>query len=658
MRGLALSGTALLLSSAAAIAQQPATTVQQDFERATQLSAGTDKVAALAAWQALERRTTGNKRSHAIVQVRESEVLFDLGHKDDAIAAAKAGLADLPAGDHSLDEDRMLAYRNLGNVAEASLDYAGAAEFYRTALSLAASPDTKLAALRGLIQTQTFTDPGPVPALLDQADALLAQVKVDSRVKATFGRLRGQWLMQQGRFADAAIIDKAAVKDLGGLTLHANLDDADARSDAAIALLLSGKDDQAREYMAYTGAGRLPTGQFDPGREMKVPYCGGDDGLKPQDAAVIEFRVGDDGRVIDSFPVYAAGGGAAGLAFAKAARDWFWNADEVKALPPFFRYSARVEMRCSTAFERPSLGTYLDQELGAWLASKGVTLPPPITGSDVAALPQERERLAEQQTAQGRDALVLVPTLVAIAENAVSGREETHDDATRAVAILTANNAPPIARLAAERFVWDTSEAESWRADRYATVVEAALAEPYYANDPKSRAAIRLMLADALRARHEDQARQFLQQAADDGELAANDPLKVGALVRMASIDAGNGKLDQARAAFKRSGLSADQCALLDSPPRMTASNVGGDDFPKEAMRWGFEGWTELQYDVTADGKTQNVRAIVSYPPFVFTKAGANVMDGARFAKTYRPDGGLGCGGDTGRVRFQMQMSH
>ena len=126
----------------------------------------------------------------------------------------------------------------------------------------------------------------------------------------------------------------------------------------------------------------------------------------------------------------------------------------------------------------------------------------------------------------------------------------------------------------------------------------------------------------------------------------------------MASIDAGNGKLDQARAAFKRSGLSADQCALLDSPPRMTASNVGGDDFPKEAMRWGFEGWTELQYDVTADGKTQNVRAIVSYPPFVFTKAGANVMDGARFAKTYRPDGGLGCGGDTGRVRFQMQMSH
>jgi hypothetical protein len=61
-----------------------------------------------------------------------------------------------------------------------------------------------------------------------------------------------------------------------------------------------------------------------------------------------------------------------------------------------------------------------------------------------------------------------------------------------------------------------------------------------------------------------------------------------------------------------------------------------------------------LQFDVAADGKSQNVRSIVSYPPFVFSEAGASVVEGARFSKSYRPDGGLGCGGDMQRVAFRL----
>ena len=139
-----------------------------------------------------------------------------------------------------------------------------------------------------------------------------------------------------------------------------------------------------------------------------------------------------------------------------------------------------------------------------------------------------------------------------------------------------------------------------------------------------------------------------------DAALAANDPFKVGALVRLASFDAAHGQVEQARAAFEKTGLSADQCALLDARPHLLASNSGSRDFPMEAMQWGFEGWTKLQFDVTADGHTKDVRAIVSYPPFVFTKAGAWVLDGARFSKSYRPDGGIGCGGDTQKVSFRM----
>ncbi len=74
--------------------------------------------------------------------------------------------------------------------------------------------------------------------------------------------------------------------------------------------------------------------------------------------------------------------------------------------------------------------------------------------------------------------------------------------------------------------------------------------------------------------------------------------------------------------------------------------------FPGEAKAWGFEGWVAVQFDIGADGKTLNQRAVISYPPFIFTKAGDETLKTARYEKTYRPGGGLGCGGITQRVKF------
>ena len=73
-----------------------------------------------------------------------------------------------------------------------------------------------------------------------------------------------------------------------------------------------------------------------------------------------------------------------------------------------------------------------------------------------------------------------------------------------------------------------------------------------------------------------------------------------------------------------------------------------------EALRWGFEGWAISQYDVDAEGRTQNTRTVVAYPPFVFGPAANGIIKGARYAKTFRPDGGLGCGSLTQRVVFRI----
>ena len=61
----------------------------------------------------------------------------------------------------------------------------------------------------------------------------------------------------------------------------------------------------------------------------------------------------------------------------------------------------------------------------------------------------------------------------------------------------------------------------------------------------------------------------------------------------IASIEEQNGAPEAARTAFAATGLAADQCAVMDAPPRMI-SGVGASDFPQEALRWGFEGWAQV----------------------------------------------------------------
>jgi outer membrane biosynthesis protein TonB len=123
-------------------------------------------------------------------------------------------------------------------------------------------------------------------------------------------------------------------------------------------------------------------------------------------------------------------------------------------------------------------------------------------------------------------------------------------------------------------------------------------------------------------------------------------------LIRKASILTQRGDLAAAKAVYAQTGTTADQCSLIDSSPRLVG--VGGT-FPDEAKMWGFEGWVSVQFDVGADGRTINQRAVISYPPFIFTKAGDDTLKTARYEKAFRPDGGIGCGGVTQRVRFTMR---
>jgi hypothetical protein len=631
-----------LVVSASAFAQQPST-IQAEFDAATALDAKDDRAGALAAWERVEARPKISKRTRAVVRARKARALFALGRTDEAIVAARAGLADMPTTDPTLIEDRFQTHLALGLMSEGAIDYASAVDDYSKAEALAVAPVDKLSALHGLVATQTFVDPVAASRALDRADDIMAGVKVGPVVAASFARRRGLAYLNQGDFARAREHAARAVKLLGGLTLRLDSNDVSARNDAALAYLVGGDPDRAREYLAYTGAGRMPKGTFDPGAQMTVPDCGAEAGLKPADMAVIEFTVGDDGQVVAAAPIYAAGGPKVALEFAREARGWSWSPEQVVAMPKFLRHRARVEMRCSTEFERPSVDALLRTDLATWLAGKGASTPE-VQGSDAGNVARQRATLAEA----GADAARTIAALSALLANSAVPREEQHGYAVRALTLARAQGAPSSATLSLHLAERTTSLAEKWRDRSYRRLIEPLMSDPAYAADPRARAALRLLVADA---EDRPRAKALLAQVGADKELPAADPFRVGALVRLASLEHAAGDPVAARAAFESSGLAANQCAIIDKVPKML--RVGGT-FPEEAQRWGFEGWTQTQFDIGADGRVLNERTIIAYPPFVFSKAGAQTIAGARFDKSFRPDGGLGCGAQKTRVLFRL----
>lgn len=648
MATMMATGAAIGLAGAVpGTAQQPAGSVQQAFEAATALADKPDQqAAALAAWQALEKRVKPGSRSQSIVLVRKGGTLFKLRRYDEALDSLRTGLSGLPKADASLREDRSLGFMMLGAALMENLDYAGGASAYAQALEAADAPSLKLGAMLALIKAQTFVDPKAAAATLASADAFVATTPVDKGVRVRLERARSELRLNSGDIPGAVTAATAAVTAAGGLTASTDLVDVSVRSDAAIAYLLSGKPDKAREYMAMSGAGRLSKGDLDPASRMSPPDCGGDADLKPEDMAVVEFSIAPDGATTAVSPVYAAGGGKVALEFARAVRQWWWPVEEVKAIPAFFRYNVRVEMRCSRAFPHPDIGDRIDQAMEDWLGEHGVVLPDKAEGP--VAIPAQRAQVDKAPAGS----IALLAALFRMAQNWALPEEERGALYARATTIAQAQNVPALPRLAVDLSAQAFALAGTSGSGRWEDKVNGLLAQPFYANDPQANGALRFVLADVARShRNTDRELLLLHQIADTAALPKSDPMRVGALVRIASLEQRKGDVAAARSAFAATGLSGDQCALLDAPPRLVSS---GGVFPMEAQRWGFEGWIRSEFDVAADGRVTGERAILSYPAFVFTKAGVDTVKAARFSKSYRPDGGLGCGSMVQTVKFRL----
>lgn len=623
---------------------------QQLFNAASDAAADKRCTEALPIFEALLQRAAvaGNPRVLATAHLRRAPCLISVGRFDEAASDIKSAFAAVPADDAILRVDIAEAHLALGAVAYLSFEYDHATREFEAALAML-RPAEQYDALRWLAQSTMF-EPGR--RSIDYSDKLLALVgEMPEKSKSLMPdvhTLHARALLNHGQIAAAYSELNNALSKQGGLTLKVNISDVETRSDLALAALLAGDRDKAREYMAYTGAGRFEKAPFASAQDMNPPPCGGVADLKPDDMAVIEFSINDEGNVINVMPVYASRNGPVAAEFARAVAGWSWKPQDVAKIPAFFRRVTRVELRCLTTTEHPNVLEVLHGDLSVFLGAHHIN---EFQGDVRRAAPLAMATSESNRAVAEGHELVAVPIMIALSSSPLLESDEQLRWLSRARDALAAAGAPlgALTYLDVKRFYGQTGGYRQQRA-----YLRSLLAQPAVAADAHVADTLRLLIAEAhYGVPPVADASDLLTSVATDPALTDQDPLRVGALVRLATLQAERGNLAAARATYQKTGLNAQQCSLVDAVPVVRRYGLSSMDFPQEAIRWGFEGWVLLEFDIRPDGETANQRAVVAYPPLIFPDAAIAGIKDARFTQTYRPEGGLGCGGKRLKVSFR-----
>jgi hypothetical protein len=366
--------------------------------------------------------------------------------------------------------------------------------------------------------------------------------------------------------------------------------------------------------------------------------------------AVVQFAIASDGSVVDAEPIYASRPGPMAIEFARAVRDWRWAPEAALAVAPLFRSVARVEMRCTTRAERGSTIGLLTHAVAFGELAEGS--PTVVSSADGGqeTVEQLRAAVARAQASGAGDYLALLQPLTRLAGSRLIDRVEARAAWTRAVAVARAGRAPPatIAVLSIARILSDPEPDYQKRRANVRDGLAALGSDPGIAGDARTLAGVRLVTADATDSKKTGAATMALLRQViglPASALAADDPIRSAAAVRLASLEAASGDRASAEATFKTSGLAPAQCALLDSTPVPVRIAASSSDYPDALLRLGFEGWAVTEFDVLADGRTQSQRTVIAYPAFLFGDASNRILRRTTFRPTFRPDGAISCGG-------------
>jgi hypothetical protein len=672
----------LTLPLALAAASAGATTIQQDFDAAQALLDTVKSAEARAAFTALLARfpPASQSRAASLVRARLGNALLATGDAAAAEVALMAAIAGFSGNDAQTLEERGVALYDLGRAHEVQGKLDSAAKAYALVADAKLFPvdsPSDIGLRAALARTLIWSNPDAARRLLDGLLALPPEKFGRSKDgRALVQTLRGRVELNNNNPAEAKRWFTEAARTAGGAeTQRVSVADVRIRGDLAIANYKLGRMDEVQKGIAFSGAGSLASEGLTTAAAMPLPACAPATALAPDAVAVVEFAIGDDGRVSTVTPIYASrgsGAAASGVAddgpevqFPQAVHQWVWSTGNVAKLNAFWRQSVRVELRCFTSQDSSDLiARSFNADYIAWAGAKGIRPPPAWPDNDAAALPLIRAELARREINDGLQSIQLEPVVRTLAQNNAASDFERTTAFRRRVDLLLAATAPAAvtgyARMAS--IYWAAAHARSG-GSAWAQMIRAALLplvnEQDASGQGQTRIAMwmRLALAEASdKLREPGTARALLDPiaAAPETVLPAGDAIRTAALLRLSNIAAAAHDTESAARALAATGLSPEQCSLINVQPLPINASIGSHTFPSEAMRWGTGGFARIGHDITADGQPKNVRTIVAAPPFIFGPPTEKAIARFRYQPVFRPGSDVGCSGNSTTVLYRI----
>ena len=584
--------------------------------------------------------------SQGVIHARLAQAYAHDHKTDKALAEARLALEGLAPSD---DEERALTWLAIAEAQYFDLAVTGSADSFGKALESAAAAKSAPLLRRaqvGLALCYVTVDPARATQLLDTVLAAPEFASSPDIYRAQIYDVRGRATLNLGNAREAMPYLVKAVDLSGGMRgAQVNLVQVGIRGDAAIGALLIQHADEARLYLAWTGAGHLPSNDWISGLG-DPPVCNEAAGVGPKEMAVVEFSINAAGRVTGAVPIYVSRPGTLGVTFAKAVRGWSWNPERIAALPAFWRNMVRIEMRCISHPNPRGLAAPFRAETIEWLSRSGLTEEdlapdhtyvarddPRLEREDLAAVPALFARL-QYESDHGRSML--------IAQHLTAALDQAHAPAAaRALAMS-------LQPVDAKYFSGSAANVRM-KADQVAALEH---------SDPKSAPTAwrTLEYAIALEGSGQfDQARPVLERvlAYPKDALGDNDPVREVAILHLSALQRRAGDIEGAEARIKAVGLSRAQCMLFDVRPVATDQFVSSKEFPDEALRWGFDGLVREAFDIDAAGHVQNVRTIIAYPPFVFRSAAEKTVAHFRYLAPVVEGGAAGCDGHSLNLSYR-----
>jgi hypothetical protein len=478
----------------------------------------------------------------------------------------------------------------------------------------------------------------------DRLQALLADPKLakmaDASTMAQIEDLLARADVNLGDLEAAAHMSKQAVHDSGGLTeANVRASQIAIRADAAMIARLRKHDEDVSRYMAYTGAGARADIGWVNERAGDLPVCGGPaDIVRPDDAVVMSFAIDGSGQVLGVSPTYASRSGALGEVFAQKVAKWHWNPVKIAKVEPFWRSALQLELRCQG---RPKLEEFSGpafQETGKWLIAQGLLTSAQKKFLDAGGWPDMEPKQLEQP-----DGALLAAFL--------GQGPRTDADADAIWAKLDARGAPPavfevfVETLATKR----AGGGFMGQRARTRAKILAAWTPRFASRFPDDPGIAHLHMSESIAL---EQAGEYALAAPLLAALTAqsssdsqrSDPVYKVALLHRALVLSHLQDAATAQALIQHSGLTSQSCVLFDTHPILKGTSISVT-FPRDALAWGFNGFVLTDFNIDAQGRPTDVRAVVSYPPFIYEESTVHSIQGLRYLAPGIAGVSLGCEG-------------